>query len=150
MAGFFGLFYNSIDSKGRIVIPSIFREELAVNYNAKLVVVNDALESCLLAYPEEDWKEHIRFISTLPQHNKNIRFYMRRVIASASVCEIDKHGRILIPVTLRKTAALKKDVVIAGQGAKLEIWDKNKWEEVTSPDKVDREEFIRELNNFNI
>lgn len=150
MSNFSGMYYNAIDSKGRIIIPSPFREVLTVNYSPKLVFVNDALDPCLLAYPEEEWNSHLEKINHLPQHNRNVRIYMRRVVGSASVCEIDKQGRVLIPVALRKNAGLNKEVVVAGQGLKIEIWDKKEWDNATNPEAIDKEEFIKDMVNFNM
>lgn len=147
---FSGMYYNTIDSKGRIMIPSTFRDVLAMHYSSGLVLVNEALDPCLLAFPVEEWNRHLEKLNSLPQFNKHVRFYMRKVVASATQCEIDSHGRVLIPVALRKVAFLQKEAVVAGQGNKIEIWDKQKWDDATNPDMLDKEAFIKEMVEFNI
>ena len=150
MATFSGMYFNNLDSKGRLIIPAPFREILSKNYSQRLIVVIDALDPCLLAYPQQQWEQHLEKLNSLPQYNKNIRFYMRKVVASASACDIDKQGRILVPAALRKNSHLKTETVIAGQGTKLEIWDKQQWDKVTSPEMINEEEFIQDMENFNL
>jgi MraZ protein len=144
------MYYNSIDSKGRIMIPLTLRDVLTKHYSPGLVFVNEALDPCLLAFPVEEWNRHLEKLNNLPQYNKHVRFYMRKVVASAIECEIDKQGRVLIPAALRKDAFLQKEVVIAGQGIKIEIWDKKHWDDATNPDILDKEAFIKEMVEFNI
>lgn len=147
---FSGMYYNTIDSKGRIIIPSTFRNILVTQYSSGLVLVNEALDPCLLAFPIEEWNGHLKKLNSLPQFNKHVRFYMRKVVASATECEIDKQGRVLIPVALRQVACLQKEVVVAGQGKKIEIWDKQEWDDATNPDMLDKEAFIKEMVEYNI
>ena len=147
---FSGMYYNTIDSKGRIMIPSAFRDTLSKHYGSGLVLVNEALDPCLLSYPIDEWNRHLEKLNSLPQYNKHVRFYMRKVVASATECEIDKQGRVLIPVALRKSALLQKEVVLAGQGKKIEIWDKQQWDDATNPDMLDKDAFIKEMVEFNI
>jgi len=150
MSTFSGMYFNNIDSKGRLIIPAPFREILSNNYGLRLIVVVDALEPCLHAYPELQWNKQLEKVNSLPQYNKFVRFYMRKVVASATVCDIDKQGRILIPVALRKNSQLINETVIAGQGTKLEICDKLIWDKVTNPEMVDKEEFIKTMEDFKL
>jgi MraZ protein len=147
---FSGMYFNNLDGKGRLIIPAPFRDVLLKHYSPKLIVVIDALDPCLLAYPEEQWNKQLEKVNSLPQYNKNVRFYMRKVVASASVCDIDKQGRILVPAAHRKSSGLKSETVIAGQGTRLEIWDRHQWDKATNPDTLDQEAFIRDMEGFNL
>lgn len=150
MAAFSGMYFNNLDSKGRLIIPAPFREILSKNYSQRLIVVIDAIDPCLLAYPQQQWEKELEKVNSLPQYNKNVRFYMRKVVASAATCDIDKQGRILIPAALRKNSQLQTESVIAGQGTRLEIWDKQQWDKATSPEAINEEEFIKDMENFNL
>jgi len=123
---FRGQFEHTIDSKGRISIPSRFREILSKKYDDRLVITN--YDHCLAAYPNEEWLEIEKKLSTLPQMNRDVQAYYRFIYSSAIDCVIDKQGRLLIPQSLRDYANLQKDVVLVGEMKKIEIWAKERWE----------------------
>jgi MraZ protein len=124
---FRGNFEHIIDQKGRISIPSRFREVLKERYAETLVVSRS--DGCLVAYPEEEWARMEQKIAELPQLKKNVVAVQRFLVSSAVECPVDKQGRILIPQYLRSHAALVKDVVFAGMINRIEIWAKDRWEE---------------------
>lgn len=121
---FMGEYNHSIDSKGRIIVPSKFREELGEEF-----VVTKGLDGCLFAYPNKEWQTFEEKLRTLPLTNKNARQFSRFFLAGAASCEIDKQGRFLLPSVLREYAELEKDVVLVGVLSRVEIWSKLKWEE---------------------
>jgi MraZ protein len=124
---FRGNFEHVIDQKGRVSIPSRFREVLRDKYTEALVI--SRWDGCLVAYPEDEWAKMEKRISELPQMNKNVIATQRFLISSAVECAVDKQGRILIPQYLRSHAGLVKDVVFAGMITRIEIWAKDTWEE---------------------
>lgn len=124
---FRGNYEHTIDQKGRLSIPSKFREVLKENYDEKLIVTR--YEGCLVGYPEEEWTKLERKIASLPQHSKNVIAFQRFLVSSAVECPVDKQGRILIPQYLRNHAGLNKDVILAGMINKIEFWNKELWEE---------------------
>jgi MraZ protein len=124
---FRGNFEHTIDQKGRLSVPSKFREILKEQYEELLIVTRS--DGCLLAYPEEEWTRLERDIGKLPQFKKNAAALRRYLISSASECPVDKQGRILIPHYLRSHAGLTKDVILAGMINRIEIWAKETWEE---------------------
>ena len=128
---FMGEYSHTIDTKGRLIIPSKFREELGETF-----VVTKGLDGCLFVFSDEEWKAFEIKLKSLPLTNKNARQFARFFVAGATPCELDKQGRILLPATLREFAGLEKDVVLTGMLNRIEIWSKEKWNENNSLDDV--------------
>ena len=129
---FMGEYNHSIDPKGRLIIPSKFREILGDEF-----VVTKGLDGCLFVFPNDEWQAFEEKLRTLPMANKNARKFSRFFMAGATTCELDKQGRILLPSTLREFADLEKDVVLAGLLNRIEIWSKRKWSENSNSDDMD-------------
>ena len=123
---FMGEYSHTIDAKGRLIIPSRFREELGDNF-----VVTKGLDGCLFAYTNEEWKHFEEKLQAIPVSNQKGRRFARYFLAGATLCEVDKQGRILLPPVLREYANLQKDVVLVGVLSRVEIWDKDRWQENT-------------------
>ena len=124
---FRGRYEHTIDSKGRISIPAKFREILNKKYDDRLVITN--YDQCLIAFPYDEWSVVEEKTKALPLLKKEARTFLRFFYSSGIDCAIDKQGRLLIPQSLRDYANLQKDVVLVGEGTKIEIWDKARWEE---------------------
>lgn len=129
---FMGEYSHSIDAKGRLIIPSKFRELLGDEF-----VLTKGLDGCLSIYPIDEWNAFEEKLKALPLTNKNARTFSRFFVAGATSCELDRQGRILIPATLREFAGLDKDVVLTGNITRIEIWSKKKWEENSNYDDMD-------------
>jgi transcriptional regulator MraZ len=125
---FRGRYEHTIDPKGRLSIPSKFREILASNYDERLILTN--FDQCLWAYPVREWKAVEDKVAALPQFKPEVKALQRFFISAASECPVDPNGRIIIPTTLRKYADLNQDVVIVGMTNRFEIWAKEKWQKV--------------------
>ena len=119
----------SLDSKGRLAIPSRYREELLTRCARRLVITAD-FDKCLLLYPLPDWEPIQQKLMSLSSLNPRIRDLQRQLIGYAEDIELDAAGRVLISPTLRDFAALEKNVVLLGQGNKFELWDKEQWGQV--------------------
>ncbi|MBN2557327.1 MAG: division/cell wall cluster transcriptional repressor MraZ [Clostridia bacterium] len=117
----FGEYLHRVDDKGRVIIPADFREELGY----KFMVTKDLIERCLKLYSMDDWKRLVEKYEKLPSSNKAVQMQRRLLFQSAALCEIDKQGRITIPYKLREDTGIGKEVAIAGDGNKAEIWDKD-------------------------
>jgi MraZ protein len=128
---FMGEFNHTIDTKGRIIIPSKFREELG-----DIFVITLGLDGCLFAYPNKEWIAFVDELRKLPG-TQEARKLQRYFMAGAAECETDKQGRILIPSKLRDNAALDKEIVFVGVLNKIEIWSKERWENNNDYDDVD-------------
>lgn len=129
---FMGEYNHSIDTKGRLIMPSKFREALGDEF-----VVTKGLDGCLFVYPNKEWQAFEEKLRTLPLTNKNARQFSRFFLAGAASCEVDKQGRILLPGVLREFAELEKDVVLVGVLSRIEIWSKEKWLESNVYDDMD-------------
>jgi MraZ protein len=125
---FRGVNHLALDSKGRLAVPTRYRDTLARHCNGQMVLtVNVDGDHCLLLYPLPDWEEIERKLVKLPSLNKAARRLQRLLIGHATECELDAAGRILLPPPLREFGTLVKNVVLIGQGNKFEIWDETAW-----------------------
>ncbi len=129
---FMGEYNHSIDAKGRVIVPAKFRESLGDEF-----VVTQGLDGCLFVFPNEEWNVFEEKLKTLPMANKDARKFVRFFLAGAAQLEVDKQGRILLPSVLREFAGLEKDVALVGVGSRVEIWDKQRWNESTTFDDMD-------------
>lgn len=129
---FMGEFNHTIDSKGRLIIPSRFRDELGEGF-----VLTRGLDGCLSIYSQESWTEFEQKLSKLPLASKDARTFTRFFVSGATVCELDKQGRILVPATLREYADLEKDVILAGNLDRIEVWSKERWTENNDYEDMD-------------
>ena len=116
----------NLDAKGRISIPTKYRERLREICDGQLVITVDR-DHCLLMYPLPEWEQIERKLVQLPTLNRQARRLQRLLIGHATECELDGHGRILLSPPLRKYAQLEKAVVLIGQGNKFELWDDEIW-----------------------
>ncbi|HZK43358.1 MAG TPA: division/cell wall cluster transcriptional repressor MraZ [Syntrophomonadaceae bacterium] len=119
---FLGEYQHSLDAKMRITIPSKFREELGEKF-----VATKGLDNCIFFYPLSEWQEIEQKLSKLPLTRADARSFVRFFFSGASELEIDKQGRIVVPVNLREYADIEKDVVVIGVGSRIEVWSTGKW-----------------------
>lgn len=112
-----GEYRHNIDDKGRIIIPSKFREEIGMKF-----VVTRGLDGCLFVYSMDNWNKIVSKLQTLPFTKKDARTFMRFFLSSATVCEFDKQGRINLTNSLILYAGIQKECTIIGVNDRLEIW----------------------------
>ncbi len=127
---FRGIARLALDAKGRLAIPSRNRASLA-NGSGRIVVTADP-SRCLLVYPVAAWEPIQARLMALSSFDERIRALQRLLVGYADDVEIDAAGRVLVPPPLREFAALGKDVVLAGQGRRLELWDATAWDAQTA------------------
>ncbi|GAX91015.1 division/cell wall cluster transcriptional repressor MraZ [Effusibacillus lacus] len=120
---FMGEYQHNIDEKGRLIIPSKFREELGAGF-----VITRGLDNCLFVYPRKEWEILEAKLKSLPLTSADARAFVRFFFSGAGECELDKQGRILIPIPLRDYAKLVRDCVVIGVSNRVEIWAKEAWE----------------------
>lgn len=125
---FRGITAINIDGKGRLAVPTRYREALGGQERASLVVTIDTEETCLLLYPTEQWQVIEDNLQRLPSFNAAARRIQRLLIGHATDVELDGNGRVLLPQLLRDYAHLDKHVVMIGQGNKFEVWDEALWQ----------------------
>ena len=129
---FMSEYNHTVDAKGRLIIPSKFREILGDEF-----VISKGMDGCLFVYANDDWKAFEEKLTSLPLINKEARQFARFFLAGAAQVEVDKQGRILLPASLRSFANLDKDVVLVGVGSRIEIWDKEKYEALSADENMD-------------
>ena len=118
----------NLDSKGRMILPSRHRTLLAQAAQQQLIITIDAEGKCLLLYPLPAWEEIEKKIEELPSFNQTARRIQRLLIGHATELEIDNNGRLLLPSLLREYTLIDRQVILAGQGKKIEVWSKDIWE----------------------
>ncbi len=150
MPGFSGKHYNSLDPKGRLIIPAPFREILSSNHSSKLIITNEVFDRCLCAYPVDEWQKLTDKVSRMPQTSDAVKYFTRRVIGSAVECEIDRQGRVLVSAALRTDAGLNSDVVLIGLCNRIEIWDRSEYDGVADPTKVDKDAYKEEFKSLGL
>lgn len=130
---FMSEYRHTADTKGRLIIPAKFREEIGEQF-----YLTRGLDGCLFLFPEKEWEEFEKKLRQLPvTFNKDARQFVRFFTTGATNGQFDKQGRILIPQTLREFADIQKEVVVAGSLNKLEIWSKERWDAANSFDNMD-------------
>ena len=120
---FIGSFNHSLDSKGRLFIPSRLREDLGERF-----IATKGLDRCLFLYPLSEWEIIDKKMRELPFTKADTRAFVRMFYSGANECEVDKQGRILLPQNLRDFARITKDVVITGVSSRAEVWAKEEWD----------------------
>ena len=111
---FMGEYNHTIDAKGRLIIPSKFRDSLGDEF-----VVTKGLDGCLFVYDNKEWSAFEEKLKSLPLTNKDARQFVRFFLAGATLAEVDKQGRILVPANLREFAALEKEFVLVGVASRV-------------------------------
>ncbi len=118
----------NLDSKGRLAIPSRYRDAIADRCDGKMVVtVNNTKEHCLWLYPMDEWEKVEQKIVALPSFDPNHQKLKRFLLGYASDVDMDGSGRILLPAPLREFAMMTKVILLVGQGNKFEIWSEELW-----------------------
>ncbi len=129
---FIGEYNHSIDTKGRVIVPSKFREQLD-----DVCFATKGLDGCLFVFPKTEWEAFEEKLKALPVSNKEARKFARFFLTGAAEIEIDKQGRALIPANLREFAGLEKEVCLVGVSGRFEIWNAKAWEESNTFDNMD-------------
>ena len=140
-----GEYQHNIDAKGRVIVPAKLREGLG----DKFYIVR-GIDKCLFIYPESRWIEILERIKTLPWTLEEVRRFSRKFASTASECEVDNQGRILIPQKLREHACLEKQVVSIGVIDRVEIWSQKLWEDYSDDGDDDDEELARKMAELGI
>jgi len=118
----------TLDDKGRMVMPTRYREQISVQAQGRLVITVDR-EQCLLIYPLPEWEQTERKLMSLPSLNPQSRRLQRLMVGHATDVELDGHGRFLLPPELREFAQLDRHGMLVGLGNRFELWDEKRWNE---------------------
>ena len=140
-----GEYEHSLDAKGRLIMPANLREDMGEKF-----IITKGLDGCLFGFSQNEWENFETKLKTLPLTNKNARDFVRFFLSGAMECEIDKQGRFLISSNLRNVATLEKEVVIIGVGTRIEIWNKDKWEEYNSEENISADDIAENMTMLGI
>ena len=121
-------------------MPAKLREDMGEKF-----IITKGLDGCLFGFSQNEWENFETKLKTLPLTNKNARDFVRFFLSGAMECEIDKQGRFLISSNLRNVATLEKEVVIIGVGTRIEIWNKDKWEEYNSEENISADDIAENM-----
>lgn len=125
---FRGVASLTLDTKGRVALPSRYRQVMLEKSEGQMVITIDTQERCLLLYPTPDWEVIQAQVEALPSFNPAARRIQRLLIGHATDVEMDAQGRFLVPAPLREFAGLEKAATMIGQGKKFEIWSDEQWQ----------------------
>lgn len=133
----------NLDSKGRLAVPTRYRDLLHEGSQGQMVCTIDLHQPCLLLYPLSQWEIIEKKLSHLSSMNPVERRVQRLLLGHASECQMDNAGRLLLASTLRQHAGLTKEVMLVGQFNKFELWDEQTWYQQIKDD-IDAEQTSQE------
>jgi len=145
---FIGRFPHTIDDKGRLSIPSRFRQTLQ-DRGQNILVLTD-FDTCVTAYPLEVWARLEEKIQNQSNFEKDIRAFLRLFYSGASESPVDGQGRILVPPQHREKAGLNREVMIVGALNRIEIWDRERWDQFLTASSITFEDIASRLAELGI
>jgi MraZ protein len=137
---FLGRYEHNLDAKGRMAVPSRFRDALAEG-----LVLTRGIDRCLALYPMTAWQPLAEKVSALPLTDADARNFRRLVFSAATDLTLDSQGRILIPAELRRYAAIEREALVVGVDTSIEIWSSQRWAEVEASLDADGAEIAQRL-----
>ena len=140
-----GEYSHNLDAKGRVFMPAKFREELGEKF-----IASRGIGKCLFVFSEESWSEFTGKLKTIPITDQKAQVFLRMLFASATECEPDKQGSILLPARLREYAGMDKEVVAIGVMSRVELWSKEAWDDYNAAASDDYEETLAKLAELGI
>ena len=142
---FMGEFQHTIDTKGRLIMPAKLREKLGEKF-----VVTRGLDGCLFGYPLSEWAVLEAKLNEMPLAKKDARTFVRFFYSAATECELDKQGRINLPISLRNHGNLTKNCVIVGVSKRIEIWDEERWHAFSEEAEENFDEIAESMIDFGL
>ena len=137
---FLGEHRHALDDKGRVIFPARMRDELGPH-----VVLQKGIEACVYVFPTKEWDREVERVNSLPTTKPEARRYRRFFFSQAQSERVDKQGRLTVPQAFRSYAGLVKEVVVAGVGPRVEIWDAARWDTQRTESEETVEDFTSEL-----
>ncbi len=142
---FIGEYRFSMDPKGRVSIPTKFREELG-----EVFYITKGFDTCLFVYSEEEWKRFMQKLDSARLSSKDSRKIQRFFLASSTECSIDKQGRVLLSAPQREYAGIEKEIVIIGVSNRLEIWAEEAWRNYVENEETDISSLADSMEDLNL
>jgi MraZ protein len=131
---FFGAFNHTIDAKGRTSLPAKFRESLAASGEPRIVLMQYPYWRSVMAVPQSVWAELQKTVMAASPLDRRWQLTILKFVSTAHEVDLDPHGRVLVPPSLREWAGLTKDVAWVGMGRVIHLWDKGAWEQQMAAD----------------
>jgi MraZ protein len=131
----------TVDVKGRLAVPARYRERLAETCSGRMVITISVMERCLVVYPFPQWQRIERSLDELPAFDAEAQAINHLLIGHAAECDLDRHGRMLLPQSLREFASIDKRVKMVGLVRKFELWDESAW-------AARREEYLGQIGRL--
>ena len=142
---FIGEFIHNMDAKGRLNIPTKYRDELGESF-----YITKGLDNSLFVFTNDEWSKFEDKLSKLPLTNKNARAFVRIFYSGATECKLDKQGRILIPQSLREHARIDKETIVIGAGTRIEIWASEVWDSYNNPENISYDDIAEHMADLGI
>ena len=140
-----GSYAHTLDPKGRVFVPAKFRDDLGEKF-----MLSQGSGKCLFVFSAEAWEKFVAKLTTLPLADRRAQSFFRLLCASATECDTDKQGRVVIPQRLREYAGLEKDVLVNGVVNRAEIWSKENWDDFSEAANDGFEETLEKLMELGI
>lgn len=134
MLSLLGEYECKLDAKGRFMLPSGLKKQLVDVLHAGFVVNRNVFDPCLVLYPMQEWEKIRKQLGRLNRFVRKNEQFVRRFHNGATLMEIDGSGRLLLPKTLTDYAGITKDIKVCGNGERIEIWDKKKYDGMMKED----------------
>jgi len=148
MTNFIGEFNCKIDAKGRVMLPAALRKQLNPDANERFVM-NRGFEQCLVLYPKNEWEVISAEVNKLNQYVKKNREFVRYFYRGATELELDANGRLLLPKRMLQYAGINKEVVLFAYGNRIEVWDKDKYDNLLTDEPEDFADLAEEVMGRN-
>jgi MraZ protein len=134
MATFIGDYACKVDAKGRIILPMAFKRQMPAGAQDHFVVRKDIFERCLVLYSIEDWNRQIEKIrSRINPYNREHNLFLRNFFKGTAELTLDNNNRLLVPKRLMDLAGIQRDVVLAGQDGRIEMWASDLYDKIDMP-----------------
>jgi len=141
---FYGEYLHTLDKKGRLIIPSRFRDSIQ-EMGIERLYITRGLDECLFMFPEDEWRIQESKFKAMTFTKKEVRKFKRMFFSGAAEVIPDKQWRIMIPDYLREYAHIVRSIRIIGVSDRIEIWDNNKWKEFYKSSREHYEEIAEGL-----
>jgi MraZ protein len=142
---FTGEYFHTFDSKGRVIIPAKFREELGESF-----FLGKGFDNCLFVYPNSEWEVFLDELKKLSVLSNEQRKFTRKLLSGFIECSMDKQGRILLPPNLREYSRLKDEAVVIGVLNRIEIWNREDWDKYSDDENMDFEEMAEKMTELGL
>ncbi len=133
MSSFIGDYSCKLDVKGRVMLPAAFKKHLSAAAQNKFVVKKDIFENCLVLYPMDEWDRQTTILrSKINPYNKEHNKFLRGFYRGTAELELDTNNRLLLPKRLIDLVTIGREVILAGQDGRIEVWAKDQYDQVAA------------------